>query len=83
MAKAKMVCPFSGGRCVECALFRGRHQFLCFSKYYNEHQEDLEDLWNQRRAKASDNGNFGMPDEVPQSSHWISDVEEFLERREE
>ena len=82
MAKAKMTCPFSGGRCIGCPLYRGRHQFLCFSKYYNENQEDLEDVWKQRRAKASDNGNFGMPDAVPESSGWISDVEDIIERRE-
>lgn len=30
MAKAKMVCPFSGKQCRECAVYRGRHYYLCF-----------------------------------------------------
>ena len=34
MAKVKMICPFSGKLCKECALFRGRHYFLCFKDNY-------------------------------------------------
>jgi hypothetical protein len=30
MKKARMVCPFTGGRCVRCSLYRGRHKNLCF-----------------------------------------------------
>ena len=82
MAKAKIACPFSGRRCVECPLYRGRHYFLCFSKYYNENPETLEGLWDQRRAKESGNGDFGMPDAMPECSSWISDVEDLIERRE-
>jgi len=33
MKKDKKLCPFSGRKCVECALFRGRHYSLCFSKH--------------------------------------------------
>ena len=34
MAKAEMMCPFSGKQCKECALYRGRHYYLCFCKQY-------------------------------------------------
>jgi hypothetical protein len=34
MKKAKMVCPFTGGKCVECLLYRGRHYNLCFSEHF-------------------------------------------------
>lgn len=34
MAKAEMICPFSGKLCKECAIYRGRHYFLCFNKNY-------------------------------------------------
>ena len=34
MAKAEMICPFSGKLCKECALYRGRHYYLCFCKQY-------------------------------------------------
>jgi len=31
MAKPEMVCPFSKKVCIECAQFRGRHYYICFS----------------------------------------------------
>jgi hypothetical protein len=39
MAKEDMLCPFSGKFCRECALYRGRHYYLCFSKKYRGHLE--------------------------------------------
>ncbi|MFC2050137.1 hypothetical protein ACFLTN_03045 [Chloroflexota bacterium] len=37
MAKTEMVCPFSNKVCEECALYRGRHYFLCFCERYRGH----------------------------------------------
>ena len=37
MAKIKMLCPFSKELCRECALYRGRHYYLCFCKEYRGH----------------------------------------------
>lgn len=34
MAKVKMLCPFSGKLCKECAVYRGKHYFLCFQNKY-------------------------------------------------
>jgi hypothetical protein len=34
MAKAQMLCPFSGILCKDCPLYRGRHYYLCFNKKY-------------------------------------------------
>jgi hypothetical protein len=34
MAKAKMLCPFSGELCKDCPLYRGRHYYLCFNEKY-------------------------------------------------
>ena len=39
MAKEDMICPFSGQLCKECALYRGRHYYLCFCKKYRGHLE--------------------------------------------
>ncbi|MBA7608230.1 hypothetical protein ES703_15406 [subsurface metagenome] len=39
MAKEEMICPFTGILCRECALYRGRHYYLCFSKKYRGHIE--------------------------------------------
>ena len=43
MAKMKMMCPFSNEPCKECALYRGRHYFLCFSRNYRGHLEEEQD----------------------------------------
>ena len=34
MAKTDMLCPFTHRLCKECALYRGRHYYLCFCKEY-------------------------------------------------
>jgi hypothetical protein len=34
VAKEKMICVFSRDLCRECALFRGRHYYLCFAPQY-------------------------------------------------
>jgi hypothetical protein len=34
MAKERMICPFSNRLCEECALYRGRHYYLCFYQKY-------------------------------------------------
>jgi hypothetical protein len=39
VAKEDMICPFSGKLCKECALYRGRHYYLCFCKKYRGHLE--------------------------------------------
>jgi hypothetical protein len=40
MAKTKMICPFSGSLCDECALYRGRHYYLCFCDRYRGHLDE-------------------------------------------
>ena len=39
MAKEDMICPFSGELCRECAIYRGRHYYLCFSRKYRGYIE--------------------------------------------
>ena len=40
MAKEDMICPFSGKLCRECAIYRGRHYYLCFNKKYRGYIEN-------------------------------------------
>jgi len=40
VAKTKMLCPFSSNLCEECALYRGRHYYLCFCDKYRGHLAD-------------------------------------------
>lgn len=44
MAKEDMLCPFSGQFCKECALYRGRHYYMCFSKKYRGHLKTTKEI---------------------------------------
>ncbi|HOV90889.1 MAG TPA: hypothetical protein PKW07_09295 [Syntrophorhabdaceae bacterium] len=82
MAKYKMVCPITGGMCVDCAIYRGRHYYLCFSKDYHGTLMDanqIETLKSKNSTKR--NETFEMPGEIPLSKGCIKDVEELIERR--
>jgi hypothetical protein len=59
MAKARMICPFSGQVCKDCPVYRGRHYYLCFcQKYRGCLPEAIKDL---PMSKKSSNGKFEMP----------------------
>jgi hypothetical protein len=81
MARVKMTCPISKGVCVECAIYRGRHFYMCFSKEYHGVSlgaEQIDELKAQYKSKDN-NGHdkkFGMPDDVQRSSQWIHNVED-------
>ena len=86
MTKVKMVCPISKGVCVECAIYRGRHFYMCFSKEYHGVSlgaEQIDEL--KAHYKSKDNTGqekkFGMPDDIQHSPKWIHNVEEVSERR--
>jgi hypothetical protein len=83
MAKAKMVCPISRGACVECAIYRGRHYYLCYSPKYRGHAIEPEGRAQSRPdgTKAGD-FTFGMPEGVDVGLNCIRNVEEIVERRE-
>jgi hypothetical protein len=42
MAKTEMICPFTNELCRECALYRGRHYYLCFCEKYRGHLDESE-----------------------------------------
>jgi hypothetical protein len=59
-----MMCPFSSRLCEECALYRGRHYYLCFCQEYRGY------LGNPGEGAKGDprfvpgarsNGTFEMP----------------------
>ena len=59
MAKAKMICPFSGILCKDCPVYRGRHYLLCYCQKYRGHLPEA--LKNLPLAKTRPNGKFKMP----------------------
>ncbi|MFC1934108.1 hypothetical protein ACFLXX_03040 [Chloroflexota bacterium] len=68
MAKAEMICPFSGKLCKECPIYRGRHYYLCFSKKYRGHLEkpggDTRES-NPGTSKAELVKQFEIPAKMP------------------
>jgi hypothetical protein len=43
VAKEKMICPFSNELCKECALYRGKHYYLCFCQEYRGYLGESEE----------------------------------------
>ena len=64
MAKAEMICPFSGKLCKECAVYRGRHYYLCFSKKYRGYVEKsglVSKVGTPISAGVNSSSRFEMP----------------------
>jgi hypothetical protein len=64
MAKERMICPFSNRLCEECALYRGRHYYLCFYQKYRGYLRRPGDLARENPASvpgARSNGKFEIP----------------------
>jgi hypothetical protein len=64
VAKERMICPFSNRLCEECALYRGRHYYLCFCQKYRGYlgkpgEVTKEDSLLVPGARSS--GEFEMP----------------------
>ena len=75
MAKTVTVCPFSKGRCIECAIYRGRHVEVCRSATY---RGDALFKMGQSRLKpvnGSTNVKFETPD-IPDCSKRLKDIED-------
>ena len=86
MAKVKMICPITKRPCIECAIYRGRHFCICFSREYQgaslnaEQIKELKVRYKAEHDHAKDK-KFGIPEDIQKSSKWISNVEELIERR--
>jgi hypothetical protein len=65
MAKEQMLCPFNGQLCRECALYRGRHYFLCFNKKYRGHLEMPDKGTNSTAAESDPVEPVWAPAEMP------------------
>jgi hypothetical protein len=64
VAKEKMMCPISDRLCEECALYRGRHYYLCFCRKYRGYLGDSGESDKEHSAfvpGARWNGAFEMP----------------------
>jgi len=81
MAKEKMICPFSGKPCVECAEYRGRHYFLCYAKRYRGRLGEFLPEDGKELPKRGPSVEELGPPPVIESSSWLV-LEGFAERSE-
>ncbi len=60
LAKKEMICPFSGRLCRNCAIYTGRHYFLCYAKNYKGslvRERGEGELFHQKPQRA-----FAIPE---------------------
>jgi hypothetical protein len=70
VAKERMICPFSNELCRECALYRGRHYYLCFCRkyrgYLGESEEDTKEYSRSvPGARSSEKFEIPLPSQIP------------------
>lgn len=84
MAKHKILCPISGGACIECAIYRGRHYYLCYSQNYRGTSFDPERVRELKAAEAKSDADktFGMPERIEVGSQCINNFEEYVIEKE-
>jgi len=80
VAKTRMICPFSKGMCVECALYRGRHYYLCYCTKYRGYLGKTEE--EDGRKSGGKSARFEVPRVLPKSPTWLT-LNDFAERRSE
>ena len=64
MAKKEMVCPFVSRLCKNCAIYIGRHYYLCFSAHYRGNKDRERSATHEGRGSDFDTGAkryFEMP----------------------
>jgi hypothetical protein len=64
VAKERMICPFSNRLCEECALYRGKHYYLCFCRKYRGYLGRSGDVTQEGATsvpRARPNGKFEIP----------------------
>jgi hypothetical protein len=78
MAKEAALCPFSRRMCKECAVYRGRHFELCSTRNFalKATRHAKAKAWNEETFTKWD-----IPD-IPDGSHIMADIEDFIERQE-
>jgi hypothetical protein len=68
MAKERVICPFSNRLCEECALYRGKHYYLCFCQKYRGYLGRSGDVTKKDSMPvpgARSNGKFEIPATIP------------------
>ncbi len=81
MAKQFITCPFSKGKCIQCAIYRGRHAEICFAAGY--HGGEFKNLMEPKPKPTNPvtRSEFPFP-EIPDTPRRIKNVEECVMAKE-
>ena len=84
MAKHKILCPISHTVCTECAIYRGRHFYLCYSTAFIGSAFDPERIrqFKEAEKKKEPDKTFGMPETVEVGPQCINNFEEYAIEKE-
>ncbi len=84
MAKHKILCPISRTACTECAIYRGRHFYLCYSAAYKGSSFDPERIKELKKSEEKNvpDETFGMPENIEVGSQCINNFEEYVIEKE-
>jgi hypothetical protein len=84
MAKISMTCPFSNKACVECAVYRGRHLYLCFEKGHRRCEWDfsVHSSTGLRKVHGNEDETSRSRTDIPTRPMLISNVEDLIEEEE-
>jgi hypothetical protein len=79
-----MECPFSKSFCVECAVYRGRHFSLCFTKKYRGYEWEMGQCMKLefQGPYGEEDSAFRIPTNIPTLSTVIFNVEDLTEDEE-
>ncbi len=82
MGERKMLCPFSKALCRDCAVFRGRHHYIC-----SDVPKKSEEMMAWRKTSRYKPDTPYRHKEIPKmpvlakSPKWLSDLEDLIEGR--
>jgi hypothetical protein len=84
VTKHKILCPISRTACVECAIYRGRHFYLCYSAAYKGSSFDPlrgQEARDLQKPKDTDK-TFGMPEKIDVGKQCINNFEDYAIEKE-
>jgi len=75
MSQQFMTCPFSKGKCIQCAIYRGRHAEVCFTSGY--HGGEFKDMMKGKSKLVFGHTDVKceFPDLTETSPKWLKDAE--------
>ncbi len=84
MARRSMPCPFSKEACVECAVYRGRHLYLCAAQSGGRSAEkDLpRSMGTFERSGHHTDAAPETSTELRRKPAWVVNVEDLIEGQE-